>query len=86
MHYVYILKSQKTENWFYKGSAGDLKRRVAQHSSGEVDATRPHLPVELVYYEAYVSEKAARDREQSIKKSGSVWKPLMDRIKSSLDE
>jgi len=61
-----------------------LKRRFLQHQKGEVQSTKVYLPLKLVYYEAYVSEKTARLRESSIKKSGSVWKPLMNRIKEGL--
>lgn len=86
MHYFYVLRSQTNPDWFYKGSTNDLKKRVSQHDNGEVDATRSYLPIELVYYEAYKTEKGAREREASVKKSGSVWKPLMDRIKRSLDK
>lgn len=84
MWYFYILQSQVDLNYFYKGSTGDLQKRFAQHSAGEVDSTRPRRPWKLVYYEAYVSEKAARDRESNVKQSGSVSVPLLRRIKESL--
>jgi putative endonuclease len=84
MWYVYVLQSSKKRNWFYKGSTNNLKRRFLQHSNGEVQSTKAYLPLRLVYYEAYLTEKAARIRESSIK-SGSVWKPLMNRIKQSLE-
>jgi hypothetical protein len=32
----------------------------------------------------YLTEQGARDRERSVKKSGSVWTPLMKRIKKDL--
>ena len=51
----------------------------------EVKSSKHYAPFRLVYYEAYVSEKAARKSESSVKKSGSVWMPLMKRIKSSLE-
>jgi putative endonuclease len=86
MHYFYVLQSRKNSNWFYKGSTNDLRKRVTEHQRGEVTSTKPYLPLHLVYYEAYVNEKAAREREVSVKKSGSVWMPLMKRIKKSLDD
>lgn len=85
MWYVYVLQSLKNMEWFYKGSTNDLKRRFEQHNAGEVQSTKAYMPLRLVYYEAYFSEKAARLRESSIKKSGSVWKPLMDRVRDSLE-
>ncbi|MDP3789570.1 MAG: GIY-YIG nuclease family protein, partial [Candidatus Omnitrophota bacterium] len=59
MNYVYILKSKKDNN-FYIGSTNDLKRRLDEHNRGLVFATKSRLPFELVYYEAYKSEKDAR--------------------------
>jgi len=85
MWYVYVLQSQKNTNWFYKGSTNNLRKRFYKHQNGEERSTRPYRPFKLVYYEAYLTEKAAREREASIKKSGSVWMPLMKRIKKSLD-
>ncbi len=84
MWYFYILQSQKNQNYFYKGSSGDLRKRFSQHSKGEVVSTRPFGPWTLVYYEAYVSEKAARLRESAVKQSGSISVPLLRRIKESL--
>ncbi|MEN8252446.1 MAG: GIY-YIG nuclease family protein [Patescibacteria group bacterium] len=86
MWYVYVIQSQKNPNWFYKGSTSDLNRRFIQHKNGEVQSTKFYRPLRLVYYEAYLSESVARKRESSIKNSGSVWKPLMDRIKLSLED
>ncbi|MFH1522507.1 MAG: GIY-YIG nuclease family protein [Patescibacteria group bacterium] len=84
MWYFYVLKSLQVDNWFYKGSTNDLIKRVKQHNDGEVQSTEHYRSLKLVYYEAYLTETAARKRESSVKKSGSVWKPLMDRIKQSL--
>jgi putative endonuclease len=84
MWYFYVLQSQKTANYFYKGSTSNLQRRLAQHENGEVVASAPHKPFKLVYYEAYLFEHAARQRESSVKKSGAVWGALMARIKKSL--
>ncbi|HBD05325.1 TPA: excinuclease ABC subunit C [Candidatus Uhrbacteria bacterium] len=82
--YFYILQSQKGPNYYYKGSTNDLERRLRQHNEGEVDSSRPHRPFVLVYYEAYRSKEAARLRESSVKKSGSISVPLLRRVKNSL--
>ena len=84
MYYFYVLQSLKNPEWFYKGSTPDLQRRTLQHSNGEVSSTKPYLPLRLVYYEAYLTEEAARHRESSIKKSGAVWGALMGRVKKYL--
>lgn len=85
MWYFYVLQSLRDKNWFYKGSTNDLNRRLGQHNAGEVFATRPYKPCRLVYYEAYINEFAARIRESSVKKSGSVSTPLLQRIRESLN-
>lgn len=84
MWYFYVLQSKKNIEFFYKGSTNDLRRRLQEHNKGEVNSTRPYLPYKVVYYEAYVSEHAARKRESSVKTSGPVSVPLMKRIKESL--
>ena len=86
MWYFYIIQSEKEPDYFYKGSTGDLRNRLKLHNDGEVKSTKPRRPWKLVYYEAFVSEKAARLRESSVKRSGSVSVPLMKRIKESLKD
>ncbi len=83
MWYFYVLQSQSHLDWFYKGSTTNLRLRITQHNEGLVLSTKHCRPLRLVYYEAYITEKAARIRESSVKKSGSVWQPLMKRIKDS---
>ena len=70
MHYTYVLKRQKNE--WYIGYTNDLRRRVAEYQK--------EGPCKLVYYEAYQSEKAARDRERKLKYYGSAWRALKKRI------
>jgi len=84
MWYFYILQSQKEKEYFYKGSTSDLKRRLLQHNNGEARSTKSRVPWRLVYYEAFLTEKGARLRESSVKRSGSVSTPLLKRIKETL--
>lgn len=84
MFYFYVLQSLRNTEWFYKGSTIDLQQRISQHNNGEVDATRPYKPLRLVYYEAFISERAARLRESAIKQNGNMWTPLRRRIIESL--
>ena len=84
MWYFYVLQSQINPEWFYKGSTNDLDRRLRQHNDGEVESSSPYKPFKLVYYEAYLTEFAARKRESHVKKSGSIWIPLRRRIIESL--
>jgi putative endonuclease len=66
MFYVYVLKSQKDDQ-FYVGYTSDLKNRIFEHNSGKVFSTRPRRPFELVYYEAGRNEKDALKREKYLK-------------------
>ncbi|MBT4856861.1 GIY-YIG nuclease family protein [Candidatus Uhrbacteria bacterium] len=86
MWYFYVLQSQKEPDYFYKGSTGNLENRLIKHNAGDVISTKPRRPWKLVYYEAYISEKTARLRERSVKRSGSISVPLLRRIKASLEE
>ena len=83
MYYVYILKSNKDDK-LYIGYTNDLKRRLIQHNTSSSKATRSRLPLKLVYYEAYFSEKDAKDREFKLKRFAGSYIHLKHRIRNSL--
>lgn len=64
--YVYILKSIKNGN-FYIGYSTNLKKRFKQHNKGESQATKPFIPYKLIFYEAFLNEKDAKNREEYLK-------------------
>jgi putative endonuclease len=66
MAFVYILESLK-DGKFYTGSTVNLSRRLKQHRSGKVNATKSRLPIKLVYFEEFKSEWEARQREIFLK-------------------
>ena len=72
MYYVYVLQNEGNE--FYIGYTADLDKRVREHERKE-DST-----YELIYYEAYVYEYQARNREKRLKYYGSAWRGLKRRI------
>ena len=74
MYFVYLLKRNDNKKT-YIGYTSDLKRRLKEHS----DKTP-----ELIYYEAYKSEKDARKREQILKQRGQTIRRLKERISGSL--
>jgi len=79
MWYFYILQSSKDDKLYY-GSTNNLKRRFNEHLQGKVLSTKSRLPINLVYYEAYLDEKNARKRERTIKSSRSSRYALLKRI------
>ncbi|MDD4607233.1 MAG: GIY-YIG nuclease family protein [Patescibacteria group bacterium] len=83
MFYVYVIKSQK-DNMTYIGSTNDLKRRFNEHNKGLVKSTKPRIPFELIYYEAYKSEADARRREHNLKLKSRAYAQLRKRIENSL--
>ena len=74
MYYVYIIKNNK-EDSLYIGYSRDLKRRIKEH--------RTKSP-ELVYYEAYKSEKDAQVRGMKLKQHGQTKRRLKERLQHSL--
>jgi len=82
MHYVYVLLSQK-DSRFYTGSTSDLRRRIQQHNSGNVESTMNRRPLELVYYEACHNQDDAKAREMYLK-SGMGKRYLKNRLKHDL--
>lgn len=83
MYYVYFIKSKK-HNETYVGSTNDLHRRLSEHNNGTEISTRRYKPWQLVYYEAYQSEKDAREREMKLKSHGNAVRELKKRIQGSL--
>ena len=64
--YVYVLRSRKDGD-LYTGYTSDLRKRFEEHQSGAVQSTKNRLPVELVYYEACLSQADATKREKYLK-------------------
>lgn len=66
MNYTYILACG--DGSLYTGWTNDLTKRVAAHSAGRGGRyTRSHLPVRLVYWEAFATKEEAMAREWAIK-------------------
>jgi putative endonuclease len=68
MHYVYILRCKDGST--YVGCTSDLKERFARHIKGNVPATKPKIPVTLVFYCAFEDKYTAFAFEKYLK-SGS---------------
>ena len=83
MFYVYCIQSLGDESRFYIGSTSDLRRRLEEHNADKNRSTKNHR-WKVVYYEAYMTDKAARLREQKLKQHGNTKQALMQRIKASL--
>ena len=74
MYYVYLLKD-RIKDEIYIGYSYDLKRRLKEHK-----LKNP----ELIYYEAYKSEKDARNREMKLKQHGQSKRRLKERLVNSI--
>jgi putative endonuclease len=64
--YIYVLRSLKDGD-FYTGYTHDLRKRIDEHKKGAVSSTKHRLPVELIYYEACLSQQDATHREKYLK-------------------
>ena len=66
MNYTYILKC--SDGSLYTGWTNDLERRVKVHNEGKgAKYTKSRRPVELVYYEEFLTKEEAMKREYEIK-------------------
>lgn len=79
MYYVYLLKSVGF-NQIYIGSTRDLKKRLGQYNNNKSFYTRRYSPWKLVYYEAFETERLAREREKKLKYGGNAMKELKKRL------
>lgn len=66
MYYIYILKSQKDLR-FYTGMTKDIGRRLKEHNSKQVKATKSRTPFKVVYAESFATLAEARAREKFFK-------------------
>jgi len=78
MFYVYLLKKLKFK-YIYIGFTDNLQRRTKQHKKDKPG-------YKLIYYEAYLSEKDARERERKLKQYGSSLGHLKKRLSNTLAE
>ena len=78
MFYVYVLKNPKTGALYY-GFTSNLKQRFAKHQE-----MPKHAGWNLVYYEAYLNEQDARDRERMLKQYGAAKGHLKQRMARSM--
>ena len=83
MFYLYVLKNDIDELYF--GSTNDLRKRLKEHNSGASKSTRKHK-WKLIYYESYVAEVDARNREHQIKYHGQAKAQLKRRIKNCIED
>ena len=66
MYYTYVLQSVKDSN-LYIGFTKDLKLRFEQHVKGQVNSTKNRRPLNLIYYEACLTQEDATKREKYLK-------------------
>ena len=66
MYYTYVLHSRIDLN-FYIGFTKDLKQRFNEHDKGLVQSTKNRRPLNLIYYEACLSQEDATKREKYFK-------------------
>lgn len=65
-YYVYLLQSAKDKK-FYVGYTNNVKRRIEEHNSGNVESTKNRIPFKLIYWEGCLSQKDALKQEKYLK-------------------
>ncbi len=65
-YYVYLLRSEKSGNW-YTGVTKDLRKRFNQHNSGKSRYTKNRGKYEMIYCEACKNLDDAKAREKYLK-------------------
>ena len=80
MFYVYFLRSEK-DRGLYIGRTNNIKRRFAEHCSGQVQATKSRRPLMLLGYDVCENEADSVRMEKEWKK-GYKREELKKRFKS----
>lgn len=81
---VYILYSLK-DNKLYIGFITDIKRRFAEHQSGNSKSTAPRRPLKLIFCEYYLAKEDALRREKYFKTTAGK-KTIRLMLRESLKE
>lgn len=82
MFFVYVLISLKDRK-LYVGFTTDLDQRITRQNNGHAAATIHHLPMKLIYYEAYLIETEAKRREKYLK-GGNGREQLKQQLSATL--
>ena len=62
------------EQWLYKGSCRNLKKRLKDHRAGRVSRTKNRRPLSLAWYKIFGSYAEARRKEIYLKTGkGREW-------------
>jgi len=83
MHYVYVIQNELGE--LYYGCTGNLKKRLFEHNDNKSFSTKNHK-WKPIYYEAYLAEEDAWNREKQLKQYGQALGQLKRRLKKSLNK
>jgi len=76
-YYFYILQCKNSTKYY--GHTNNLKRRVLEHSKGEVKSTRNRRPIELIYFEELKIRGEAFRREMQFK-NGKTRKTVINKL------
>lgn len=79
MNYTYIIKCR--DGTLYTGWTNNLQKRIQDHNCKKgAKYTRSRTPVELVYYEGFLTKSQAMRREYEIKHlpTREKWRLILD--------
>jgi len=82
MYYFYVLQFKNNKK-LYKGLTSNLKRRIADHRSGQSSFTSRNGEFALIFYEAYLNKKDAVEAEKYFK-GGHGREVLKQKLKNYL--
>ena len=77
--YAYLLRSQKDKR-YYLGYTTDLLRRLVEHNEGLNPSTKSRGPFRLIGFEAYLTQKEAKEREKILKHNPKMYRNFKKRI------
>ena len=85
MWFVYLIQQLPSKD-IYVGFTGDMEERLKAHNSGQNKSTkRLNGSWRIVYYENFLSEADARERERKLKNHRKGLQLLKERLKNSLE-
>ena len=83
MHYVYVIRSLKTQQLYF-GKTANLDERLEAHNQGRNTSTKNGRPWEYLYCEGYKDDRDATVRELKLKHYGNARTHVKKRLKHGI--
>ncbi len=85
LYFFYIIRSLTTGKLYLGYTPDDPYNRLEKHNHGDVPATKPYLPYEIIFFSAFTNKQDALNCEKYFKTTAG-WKRLNRMLENALND